>query len=147
MKCPKCESVDLKKQTFLFDDSVEIDVCPTCGGMWLDKGELDQLDESVIISAEQEGFEPVESIDAQCPSCGGKLDSCTSEAMPKLVVEICRSCRGFWLDKHELEDIREMTLNLESQDAEAIVDVRDGHDADHTGIWLALINFGYSLPR
>ena len=34
--------------------------------------------------------------------------------MPELEVETCTSCHGFWLDKDELEDIRDMTLKLDS---------------------------------
>ncbi|MEK7256949.1 MAG: zf-TFIIB domain-containing protein [Bacteroidota bacterium] len=39
MKCPKC-NVDL-----LMTDrqGVEIDYCPTCRGVWLDRGELDKI--------------------------------------------------------------------------------------------------------
>lgn len=40
MKCPTCKSPDL-----LMTDrqGVEIDYCPTCRGVWLDRGELDKL--------------------------------------------------------------------------------------------------------
>lgn len=39
MKCPKC-GFDLKA---VRTHHVEVDVCPNCGGMWLDPGELDVL--------------------------------------------------------------------------------------------------------
>jgi hypothetical protein len=39
MKCPKCGG-DLKEIT---QDSVSVDVCQDCGGLWLDSGELDLL--------------------------------------------------------------------------------------------------------
>ena len=38
-KCPRC-GADLKEQ---HAEHVKIDECPECGGIWLDKGELDQL--------------------------------------------------------------------------------------------------------
>jgi uncharacterized C2H2 Zn-finger protein len=38
-KCPRC-GADLKEQ---HAELVKIDECPDCGGIWLDKGELDQL--------------------------------------------------------------------------------------------------------
>ena len=38
MKCPVCESVDL---TMADRQGVEIDYCPKCRGVWLDRGELD----------------------------------------------------------------------------------------------------------
>ncbi len=39
MKCPNCE------QTLVMTErqGVEIDYCPTCRGVWLDKGELDKI--------------------------------------------------------------------------------------------------------
>lgn len=39
MKCPNCS------ETLLMTDrqGVEIDYCPNCRGVWLDKGELDKL--------------------------------------------------------------------------------------------------------
>ena len=40
MKCPGCETSDLKVRT---RDGVEIDVCPRCRGVWLDRGELEKL--------------------------------------------------------------------------------------------------------
>jgi hypothetical protein len=40
MKCPQC-----KDQTLVMADrqGVEIDYCPACRGIWLDRGELDKL--------------------------------------------------------------------------------------------------------
>lgn len=40
MKCPVCPDV-----TLLMSDrqGVEIDYCPSCRGVWLDRGELDKL--------------------------------------------------------------------------------------------------------
>lgn len=40
MKCPVCTTVDL---TMTERSGVEIDYCPTCRGVWLDRGELDKL--------------------------------------------------------------------------------------------------------
>ena len=46
MKCPNCE------ETLLMTDKkgIEIDYCPKCRGIWLDRGELDKIIER---SAEQ----------------------------------------------------------------------------------------------
>ena len=40
MKCPVCENVDL---TMADRQGVEIDYCPKCRGVWLDRGELDKI--------------------------------------------------------------------------------------------------------
>lgn len=39
MKCPNCNETLLMTQR----NNVEIDYCPNCRGIWLDKGELDKL--------------------------------------------------------------------------------------------------------
>ena len=39
MKCPNCNETLLMSER----QSVEIDYCPSCRGVWLDKGELDKL--------------------------------------------------------------------------------------------------------
>jgi len=39
MKCPTCD-IDL---TIAERQGVEIDICPRCRGVWLDRGELDKI--------------------------------------------------------------------------------------------------------
>ncbi|SMG51048.1 TFIIB-type zinc ribbon-containing protein [Paraburkholderia susongensis] len=40
MKCPVCTTTDLLMTE---RRSIEIDYCPNCRGVWLDRGELDKL--------------------------------------------------------------------------------------------------------
>lgn len=40
MKCPKCAEANLVTTD---RQGLEIDVCPGCRGVWLDRGELDKL--------------------------------------------------------------------------------------------------------
>ena len=40
MKCPVCSDVDLVMSE---RQGVEIDYCPRCRGVWLDRGELDKI--------------------------------------------------------------------------------------------------------
>ena len=40
MKCPICDNVDLVMSD---RQGVEIDYCPRCRGVWLDRGELDKI--------------------------------------------------------------------------------------------------------
>lgn len=39
MKCPNCNEVLLMSEK----NGVEIDYCPKCRGIWLDRGELDKI--------------------------------------------------------------------------------------------------------
>jgi len=40
MKCPVCVTVDLIMSE---RSQIEIDYCPNCRGVWLDRGELDKI--------------------------------------------------------------------------------------------------------
>ena len=40
MNCPVCQNVAL---TMTAREGIEIDYCPQCRGVWLDRGELDKL--------------------------------------------------------------------------------------------------------
>ncbi len=39
MKCPNCSDTLLMSERY----SIQIDYCPACRGIWLDKGELDKM--------------------------------------------------------------------------------------------------------
>ena len=45
MKCPICTNVDLVMTERQGD---EIDYCPSCRGIWLDRGELDKIIDKAI---------------------------------------------------------------------------------------------------
>ncbi|MCX7987388.1 MAG: zf-TFIIB domain-containing protein [Bacteroidales bacterium] len=47
MKCPVCKDTDLVMSE---RQGVEIDYCPNCRGIWLDRGELDKIIDKVIAS-------------------------------------------------------------------------------------------------
>ncbi len=55
MKCPMCKEVDLVMSD---RQGVEIDYCPGCRGVWLDRGELDKIIErsSILESSARSGY-------------------------------------------------------------------------------------------
>ncbi|MFZ4621259.1 MAG: zf-TFIIB domain-containing protein [Bacteroidota bacterium] len=55
MKCPVCNTVDLLMTE---RQAVEIDYCPQCRGIWLDRGELEK-----IIDRTQMTLQPAAGID------------------------------------------------------------------------------------
>ncbi|MDX2138759.1 MAG: zf-TFIIB domain-containing protein [Chloroflexota bacterium] len=50
MKCPVCTTTELKMTE---RQGVEIDYCPQCRGVWLDRGELDKIVERATAYEEQ----------------------------------------------------------------------------------------------
>jgi len=100
---------------------VEVDLCPGCGGLWLDREELQQLAE--MPNEELRGLQDLvrkggeegnpyrqaawadrsdrERLDIPCPGCGvGKL---THALVGNTQLEICSGCAGVFLDAGELE--------------------------------------------
>ena len=47
MQCPVCKTVHL---TMADRNGIEIDYCPQCRGVWLDRGELDKIIERVGVA-------------------------------------------------------------------------------------------------
>ena len=65
MKCPTCKDVSL---TIAERQGIEIDFCPECRGIWLDRGELDKLIERADRQdAERSRVEPPRQREAQRP--------------------------------------------------------------------------------
>ena len=54
MNCPRCNV------TLVMSDrqGVEIDYCPTCRGVWLDRGELDKIIERSLAPIDQPIYNP-----------------------------------------------------------------------------------------
>lgn len=44
MKCPNCEEILVMSER----QGIEIDYCPKCRGVWLDRGELDKIIEKSV---------------------------------------------------------------------------------------------------
>lgn len=59
MKCPNCAEVKL---VMTDRQGIEIDYCPECRGVWLDRGELDKLIEK---STSTQSSQPVRTEDSR----------------------------------------------------------------------------------
>ena len=89
------------------DSQTEIALCPSCGGLWLDRGELDRLNKvprpaveelrHALAGGEQAGISPTQTA---CPVCPGKLHEAK---LGRVVIDYCDKCRGVFLDKGELD--------------------------------------------
>ncbi len=55
MKCPVCTTTDLLMSE---RQGIEIDYCPQCRGVWLDRGELDKIIERSTQQMEQAAPQP-----------------------------------------------------------------------------------------
>jgi Zn-finger nucleic acid-binding protein len=103
--CVKCNSI-LDKATF---QGLEVDLCPKCGGLWLDRGEITRAAKlpqtelarlrSLLTGAGGPPPVPTEN-KAPCPSCPGTL---SEVVLGTVHVDYCGKCHGLFLDRGELE--------------------------------------------
>jgi hypothetical protein len=103
--CVKCESI-LDRGTYA---GVEVDLCPECGGLWLDKGELEALgtasptqvsDLRNMLTGNPFAQPAASDIPTECPSCEGKL---REVVLGPIHVDFCTNCGGVFLDRGELD--------------------------------------------
>ncbi len=64
MKCPTCTSTELLMTERL---NIEIDYCPQCRGVWLDRGELDKIIERSVNDSRPVAAAPTQSIHQASP--------------------------------------------------------------------------------
>lgn len=116
MKCPRCDE-SLDETNFKEAGFVVVDVCPSCSGVWFDEGELDQLDDGISSNAEFLAYQPVSDEHEQlvCPRCQKPLEAISPVESPDLVIDRCATCRGFWLDEGELDHVRSVLLDVNSE--------------------------------
>ncbi len=120
MDCPVCRDAMIVLEL----DNVEIDYCPACCGIWLDKGELELLLGS---SSKKDELLSAFRVDSQnkekkrpCPICLKKMQKvfCADEGniliekTPPLevsgrpiLVDKCAKGDGIWFDRGELNGI------------------------------------------
>lgn len=132
--CPRCETSTLVVRPFP-GTSVEVDRCASCGGTWLDAGELETLREqlrTIVDGAGPRGDvrdtsaralvlldDAVEARSRRfaCLRCGGRLFHLRMEGQ---LVEQCETCRGLWLDAGELTLLVGVYRELDVAGGEAI---------------------------
>jgi len=116
MKCLRCKTVDLELQ-FRGEgsDIVEIDICAKCGGIWLDSKELGKIDDNFFLDLEDIDYDRVnptkEDAALQCPRC--EKSPIMNKVHPKVnanvIIDTCPECHGFWLDKGELDKMKDVS--------------------------------------
>ncbi len=78
VKCASCGHAMLVTVV----EGIEFDMCPNCGGIWLDATELEGLFGTMV-----------------CPKCASLM---TVREMHDVEYDLCPKCGGVWLDRGEL---------------------------------------------
>ena len=80
LKCPKCDDVVMMRHFFSVKKEVEVDECPSCGGFWLDAGELCKI--RILFATEQERERAAEEYFSEI--FGGEIAAMKAEDQAKL---------------------------------------------------------------
>ncbi|EKE77396.1 rhomboid family intramembrane serine protease [Gallaecimonas xiamenensis] len=104
--CPHCRTQSLQPTRY---HGEEVDLCRLCGGLWFEKGELDQA-----LAAADDDYEQVEveshlgshlgRTELPCPDCGKAMDRYHLLPGYEVEVEACTQGHGLWIEKHELAE-------------------------------------------
>ena len=104
MNCPACKTPMIVLEL----EEIEIDHCITCGGIWLDAGELELLlddlnEKNNLISSFQIDNNTKEK-SRICPICLKAMAKVRYGADKMVLIDKCRSNDGLWFDKNELQE-------------------------------------------
>lgn len=113
MKCPKCNS-DLVPSV---RHKLDVQVCQTCKGMWLEHDELASLEDEVFDFGDRwKGTLAFGSTatTAKCPECAALLQRFRYRFYD-LEMDLCPNQHGYWLDDDEDTRILEL-MQREEQD-------------------------------
>ncbi len=107
MLCPVCG----EHLIILELDQVEIDYCHSCGGIWLDAGELELLlensaEKDVVLSELNNKAETDEN-KIKCPICRKKMEKVLVDSQDPIIIDKCKRGDGLWFDEGELEMVVE----------------------------------------
>ncbi len=107
LDCPKCWVAMEKEEVEILGPNIVIDICPDCGGIWLDRSELNKLLKDRKLSnylTKHIGTQSKSQL--VCPRCGWLMDL---EPAEEVEVDVCLKCGGVWLDYGELEKLRDIS--------------------------------------
>ena len=105
MKCPKCD-YEMKLNQY---KGVEYDQCKSCGGLWFDALEAEELAENkraadVDTGDVKDGAEMNKKRKINCPACNVRMTSVHDIAQPHIQLESCATCHGTFFDAGEFKD-------------------------------------------
>ena len=91
---------------------IEVDICPQCGGIWLDKGEIVRMRKLKAQEIEHFEYKPAPQLPpptqaSVCPICAKPLKA-FQYANGAATLSTCAELHGLWVPELELEKIAAM---------------------------------------
>jgi Zn-finger nucleic acid-binding protein len=106
--CPSCKS----EMTTQEDPDITIEKCPSCGGIFLDKGEMNALATGLSGNIEFCSIDSEQHPDTvparSCPKCENtQMHKVNLLRFSDIIFDFCPECEGFFLDKEESRKMNE----------------------------------------
>lgn len=113
--CPRCQTTLGNAMIQDVKTRVETLHCQSCGGQFFPAGQLEPLarvHEPTLVEIRHIPSAQVQAQPLPCPVCPSSptMDKAEHERDHQVVVDICPSCHGTWLDGGELEAIQQESL-------------------------------------
>jgi uncharacterized protein len=105
MECPVCQ----ESMVIIEYDSIELDYCVSCMGIWFDSGEIELLFEKAGISIPSEALQFVNAtsdgreLSRPCPLCRKAMRK-VSPPESDVVIDECPEKEGLWFDAGEISE-------------------------------------------
>ena len=137
LKCPRDGELLVSQE--VSDHPVE--ACPRCKGMFLERGELNEVAEPIpgdleLSTLDLDTFQHEDrSAVAVCPRCAPiEMKKVEFVGDRGIILDHCTTCGAFWLDDHELETINAEIRRLNETAAKV-----------HDPPWLFLVRLAASV--
>lgn len=146
MNCPHCKQASFITTEY---ESVEIDQCKVCHGIWLDENEISEIVNNRIVDFAQKdikttiklsfsGLPKTEQQEARsCPKCDAHLNPINYSTDSGVIIDVCPNDHGVWLDHFELEHIqqyREYWQDNVYKNGEQLIELLENEESKATKI-------------
>ena len=119
--CPECGAPLVAFELH----GIEIDHCVSCGGTWLDRGELGMM--AIRAKVKPGGMtealyklEPVGPGKGRCPRCNARLKQILVRDEPPLQLDGCPRGHGLYFDKGEMRETIGCFAGSADEEADAV---------------------------
>jgi Zn-finger nucleic acid-binding protein len=116
ISCPK-DGVPMHRITL---GSVAVDRCPTCGGVWLDAGELAGFKQAMLVDQHRATLAQLDELGVDepidrpqpllCPRDHTRMSVHRDPKQKHIELDACTKCGGMFFDAGELADLSEFTM-------------------------------------
>lgn len=116
ISCPK-DGEPMERITL---GDVAIDRCPECGGVWLDRGELDALRHTMLKEEHRATLDALDQLGVHepqvrpqpllCPRDRSRMSVHHHPQQHHIEFDTCTKCGGMFFDAGELTDLTEFTV-------------------------------------